>query len=178
MKKIVILASVVLLVLSTVAYSSKGMTKENNFFKKEVVKAASPSKDVSEDISKKNNSFESYIKLIGLNKKELINALGEEPTSVDEGGLEFSKLGIRVWFENYGTGPVQQVFISNKDVDFNGVKVGDNISSFKNVFGKPIKEDISSSYSNFEYNGVVLSVYYDAKTETTFAVYILDKSVK
>ena len=134
--------------------------------------------NVVTQVDEKNNNFENYIKLIGLDKEKLISTLGEEPNSIDEGGLEFSKSGIRVWFKDYGVGPVQQVFINKDEVDFNGVKIGDKISSFKNVFGKPVNEDISSAYSNFEYNGVVLSVYYDSKTEITFAVYILDKNVK
>jgi len=51
-------------------------------------------------------------------KKELIKTIREEPTTIDEGGVEFSTYGIRVWFEGYGTGPVQQVYTDKKDVDF------------------------------------------------------------
>ena len=69
-------------------------------------------------------------------------------------------------------------YIITKDVDFNGVKIGDKISKFKSIFGKPIKEDLSSAYSNFKYKGIILSVYYDAKTQQTFAAYVLSEQVK
>ena len=83
-----------------------------------------------------------------------------------------------MWFKDYGAGPVQQVYTNKKDIEFNGVKIGDKISSFKNIFGKPVKEDTNSAFSNFTYKGIVLSIYYDPKTEITFAAYILDEEVK
>lgn len=171
MKKIAALAVVVLLALFIVAYTSNAMTKGNNSREKEIVQSA-------KEGFKKNNSLENYIKLIGLNKEELIAKIGEEPTPIDEDGVEFLQLDIRVWFKDYGNGTVEQVYIDNKDVDFNGVKLGDKISKFKNVFGKPVEQHVTFAYSNFEYNGIVLSVYYDPKTETTFAVYILNKNVR
>lgn len=178
MKKIGALVAIVLLSLSAVACTSKEDTKGDSSLNKETVQVSLTSKGASEDVENRNYNFENYIKLIGLEKEKLITTIGEEPETIDEAGLEFAKAGIRVWFKDYGTGPVQQVFINKKDVDFKGVRVGDKIESFKNIFGKPVKEDISSAYSNFEYNGIVLSVYYDPKTEATFAVYILDKDVK
>ena len=178
MKKVSVLATVVLLALSTVACASKEMTKENNSLTKETLQSVVSSKDLVKNVDGENSSFEKYIKLLGLSKKELISTLGEEPTTVDEGGLEFSKEGIRVWFKDYGAGPVQQVFTTKKDVEFNGAKIGDKISRFKSAFKKIVKEDVNSAYSNFEYEGIILSVYYDSKTEITFAVYILDKEVK
>lgn len=177
MKKIVALAAVVLLVISAVVYTSIGMTKKNNLAK-ETMQSTMPSKDSAKNVEKKDNGFDKYIKLIGLSKKELINTLGEQPTTIDEGGLEFKKAAIRVWFKDFGSGPVQQVYTNNKDVDFNGVKIGDKISDFKKVFGKPIKEDVSSAYSNFKYKEIVLSIYYDAKTQKTFAAYVLAEAVK
>ena len=110
MKKIVALAAVVLIVISAVVYTSLGMFKNNNSATKETMKTILPSKDIAKNVEKKDNSFERYIKLIGLSKKDLISNLGEQPTVVDEGGLEFKKAGIRVWFKDYGAGPVQQVY--------------------------------------------------------------------
>jgi len=78
----------------------------------------------------------------------------------------------------YGNGPVEQVYIDNRDVDFKGVRLGDKISGFVDIFGEPVEEHTTFAYSNFKYKGIVLSVYYDPKTETTFAVYILNKNVK
>ena len=178
MKKIKVFVLAVVLALSTVSCTSKEITKENIPLTQETVQTVAPSKDIETEVNKENKSLENYIKLIGLSKKELISTLGEEPTKVDEGGLEFSKMGIRVWFKDYGAGPVQQVYTDKKDVEFNGVKIGDKISSFKNIFGNPVKEDTNSAFSNFTYKGVVLSVYYDPKTEITFAAYILDEEVK
>jgi len=178
MKKTVALVVVILLTLFTVAYTSKAMTKGNNSPTEEAVQNSLLSGKSAKEVSEKNSNVDNYIKLIGLNKTELISTLGEEPTSIDEGGLQFSKSDIRVWFKDYGNGPVEQVYIDNKDVDFNGIKLGDKISSFKDEFGKSVEEHLTFAYSNFKYNGIVLSVYYDPKTETTFAVYILDKNVK
>jgi len=179
MKRRIVLAVVVLLVLGVGAYKLKGMNKENNVLTKETVHSFVLNKDTAKIASSENTSFENYIKLIGLSKKKIISVLAEEPTVVDEGGLEFHKTGIRVWFKDYGKGPVNQVYTDKKNVSFNGVKIGDKISSFKNVFGKVVKENTSSAYSNFEYNGIILSVYYDSKTKITFAVYVLaDEGIK
>ncbi|MBZ9686115.1 hypothetical protein G9F72_007185 [Clostridium estertheticum] len=178
MKKMAALAVLVFLTLFTVAYTSNAMTKGNDLLTKETVQNVLPNGESGKETSEKSISFTNYVKLIGLNKKQLISTLGQQPTSIDEGGLQFSESDIRVWFKDYGNGPVEQVYIDNKDVDFKGVKLGDKISSFKDKFGKPIEEHVTFAYSNFKYNGIVLSVYYDPKTETTFAVYILDKNVK
>lgn len=178
MKKVTALAVVVLLTLFTVAYTSNAMTKGNELSAKETVQNSVPNDEMAKEVSEKSVSFRNYIKLIGLSKAELTRALGQKPMSIDEGGLQFPESDIRVWFKDYGNGPVEQVYIDNKDVNFNGVKLGDKISSFRNVFGKPTEENTTFAYSNFKYSGIVLSVYYDPKTETTFAVYILDKNVK
>lgn len=173
MRKLSILALIVSLSLSTVACTSKEITTNTTTNSPSTAESAITSVE-----SKEINSFENYIKLIGLTKKDLISTVGEQPKKIDEGGLEFPKAGIRVWFKDYGSGPVQQVYTDKKDVEFNGVKIGDKISSFKNIFGTPVKEDTNSAFSNFNYKGIVLSVYYDPKTEITFAAYILDQEVK
>ncbi|MBU3145068.1 hypothetical protein [Clostridium sp. CF012] len=178
MKKVAALALVVLLTLFTVAYTSNAMTKGNDLLTKGTVQNALPNDESAKEVPEKNISFRKYIKLIGLSKSELISTLGQKPTSIDEGGLQFSESDIRVWFKDYGNGPVEQVYIDNKDVDFKGIKLGDKISSFKDEFGKPVEEHVTFAYSNFKYDGIVLSVYYNPKTETTFAAYILDKNVK
>lgn len=183
MKKMAALTIVVLLSVFTVAVTSNAITKWPNSSSKEIATKDTVHSDLqssgnNNEASKKSISFLNYIKLIGLNKTELVSKLGEEPTTIDEGGLKFSQLDIRVWFKDYGKGPVEQIYIDNKNVDFNGLRLGDKISSFKEEFGKPVEEHPSFAISNFKYKGIVLSVYYDPKTETTFAVYILDESVK
>jgi len=178
MKKKFLLVVVLLLSLSTINYSVKGMTKEKDVFKQETFEIVIPNNENGKGNEVLNKNFEEYIKLIGLSKKEIIKTIGEKPITIDEGGVEFSNYGIRVWFKGYGSGPVEQVYSDKKDVDFKGVKIGDKISKFKKVFGKVVQENTTSAYSNFEYNGIVLSVYYNPKTKVTFAVYILEEVIK
>ncbi|MBF8982344.1 hypothetical protein IZY60_02220 [Lutibacter sp. B2] len=118
------------------------------------------------------NAFEKYTKLIGLSKEEIIKAMGEEPSSADEGGLDFSNGGIRVWFGNGGK-TANEVFMDSSDIDFNGARIGEKIGEFKNVFGKIVVEDTGSAYSNFDYEGLVIHVQYDPSTEKVVAVYIM-----
>lgn len=178
MKKRFVIVVLTLLVLSTITYTSKGMTKEKYVFKEETIQGVKLSERNAKIYQMQNKNFEEYIKLLGISKKELIKIIGEKPTTIDEGGFEFFNYGIRVWFEGYGKGPVEQVYTDKKDVDFKGVKIGDKISKFRKVFGKPVKENTTSAYNNFEYNGIILSVYYDSKTGKTFAAYILSQLVK
>jgi len=135
----------------------------------EVVGAVQPSQPTKED----DKSFEKYFNLIGMKKEKLIDMLGEKPTPVDEGGLEFTKAGIRVWFGSNGNQLVQQVYISRADIDYNGLKIGDKINAFKQVFGEVINEDSGSAYANFDYKGKVLNINYDPKTEKTISAYIM-----
>ncbi|MCM1988562.1 hypothetical protein [Oceanirhabdus seepicola] len=132
--------------------------------------------DENKENQTSDNNYETYLKLIGLNKEELISTLEEEPSPIDEDGLEFSAAEIRVWFDINGQDSVSQIFTQNKEIDFNGVKIGAKISDFKNIFGEPIEEDRSSAYSNFKYNDIVLSVYYNSETQETFSIYILNNS--
>ncbi|MCB2340682.1 hypothetical protein [Clostridium estertheticum] len=117
------------------------------------------------------NSFSKYLSLLGINREKLINILKEKPESIDEGGLEFKKAGIRIWFDTKSYTLVDQIFIMNKYTDINGVKIGDNISSFKKVFGRPISD--KNGDVHFKYKNVFLSVNYDVLTGKTYGVYIL-----
>lgn len=118
------------------------------------------------------NTLEKYVGFIGMSRDEIIEVVGEEPSTIDEGGLEFEKAGIRVWFENDGKA-VNQVFTQNKDVDFKGAKIGDKIEQFETAFGAPVLEATSSTYSNFDYEGLVLHVEYDSSSEKVYAVSLL-----
>jgi hypothetical protein len=55
------------------------------------------------DKVKESKSFEHFFSLLGMTREQIIAVLGGNPTPVDEGGLDFGKTGIRVWFE-YGKG--------------------------------------------------------------------------
>jgi hypothetical protein len=65
----------------------------------------------------------------------------------------------------------KQVLIIGKEANLNGVKIGENISRFKEVFGKSISD--KNGDAHFKYNGVFLSINYDTNTGETYAVYIL-----
>jgi hypothetical protein len=137
------------------------------------IKLATVSKETIKELKPSNgkNDLTGYINLIGLSKEKLISTLKENPNSVDEGGLEFKEAGIRVWFDKKNNAQVEQIFIVRKDKNLNGVKIGDKISSFKKVFGKPVSD--KNGDAHFKYNSIFLSVNYDTKTEETYAVYIL-----
>ncbi len=107
--------------------------------------------------------------LIGLTKDELQQEIKEEPSVIDEGGLEFKDYGIRAWFDT--DSKVSQIYLLNNEIELNGVKTGDKISEFKEVFGEPIKDEYGDAH--FKYKEYYLSVNYDTKTQETFGVYLL-----
>lgn len=117
-------------------------------------------------------SFETYFNLLGTGKQDFIKTMNEEPNKIDEGGMEFKKAGIRVWF-HADTGAVSQIFFESKDIDFNGARIGDKIEKFKTAFGEPISD--KNGDMHFKYKTGFISVNYDTKTEVTAAVYLLSE---
>lgn len=138
--------------------------------KKQTDSVNNKSVNEAKDSNGKNNFIE-YISLLGLSKEKLISTLKENPNSIGEGGVEFKKSGIRVWFDKKNNTQVDQVFTMEKDIDLNGVKIGDKISRFKEIFGNPVSD--KNGDAHFKYNGIFLSVNYDTKTGETYGVYIL-----
>lgn len=129
--------------------------------------------ETDNDVSSNDTDVSSlayYINLLGLSKDELSGKLNETPVSVDEGGQEFEKAGIRVWFDDTS---VSQIFTQRKDIDLNGVNIGDKIEKFKEKFGEPVSD--KNGDMHFKYKDVFLSVNYDTGSEDTFALYILKK---
>lgn len=124
-----------------------------------------------DEAQQEDSQFKQYCKLIGLSKEELITTLSEEPVGTDEGGLEFTKAGIRVWMDPSTNETVDQIFTTNASIDFNGAKIGDKLSKFKEVFQEPISD--TNGDAHFSYENVFISVNYDAQTQDTYAVYIL-----
>jgi uncharacterized protein YceK len=117
-------------------------------------------------------SFQTYFDLLGSGKEDFIKNINEKPDKVDEGGLEFKDLGIRVWF-NMEKGTVSQIFSQNTDLDFNGAKIGDKIDDFKTAFGEPVSDQNGDMH--FKYENGYISVNYDTQTNNTVAVYLLSE---
>ncbi|MBC2459092.1 hypothetical protein [Clostridium beijerinckii] len=130
----------------------------------------SKSMDDSKSDNGKNN-FTEYMNLLGFSKDELISTLNEKPSSIGEGGVEFKKAGIRVWFDQKNNDKAEQIFTMRNDLNLNGVKIGDKISRFKEVFGNPVND--KSGDAHFKYKDIFLSVNYDVNTGKTYAIYIL-----
>ncbi|NOW04034.1 hypothetical protein OD350_08210 [Clostridium beijerinckii] len=126
--------------------------------------------DVSKSDTGKNN-FTKYMNLLDLSKEKLISTLNEKPSSIGEGGVEFKKAGIRVWFDQKNNDKVEQIFTMRNDLNLNGVKIGDKISRFKEAFGNPVSD--KNGDAHFKYKNIFLSVNYDANTGQTYAIYIL-----
>ncbi|GAA0178332.1 hypothetical protein SH2C18_14040 [Clostridium sediminicola] len=175
MKKIKILIAVLAISVMTICYIN---LKSKNTISSKNVSIATTSEKTQYD-------FEDYFDLIGLNKENLLAKIDETPISLDENfqsfsretfGLGFPELQVSVWFENFGDGPVDQVYIYNKNIDINGVKIGNKISKFKKAFEKSLPSAENSPYANFEYKNKLISVYYNIKTEETYGVYVMEKS--
>lgn len=141
-------------------------TPSDNNAGTEVTPSETPT-DVSEAVS-----FTQYFDLLGKSKEDLIKNMGEDPSTIDEGGLEFKDNGIRVWLDTENK-TVSQVFTQRSDIDFNGALIGDKIDSFKNAFGDPVSD--KNGDMHFKYQNGYISVNYDTKTNNTFAVYLLSK---
>lgn len=175
MKKVIILCSAVAISLGMIGCEAKQeskMGKENTT--KETILASNTDKETKVSKVDNENNIDKYKKLIGLSKEEIINIMGKEHQTIDEGGLEFLNSGIRVWFGEDGK-TVNQIFMNSSDIDFNGARVNDKIEDFKNIFGKPVLEDTQSAYSNFNYEGLVLHVQYDSNSGKVIAVYLMDE---
>jgi hypothetical protein len=121
--------------------------------------------------SGEENYLDKLVTLLGLTKEEISKEIGEEPTKIDEGGLEFEDYGIRVWFD--ADSKVNQIFLLKEGIDLNGVKTGDKISAFKEVFGDPIKDNNGDAH--FKYGDVFISVNYEKDTSKTYGLYILSE---
>ncbi len=119
-----------------------------------------------------DNSFEQYLSYLGVSREQLENDLGTS-TKIDEGGLEFKDAKIRIWFESdEDTAKSISVWIDNPEVDYNGIKRGEHINRFREVFGVPLSDNTASAEAIFVYEQVWLIVDYDPNTGKTAAVYV------
>lgn len=172
MKKIITICIAVSLGLSMIGCTNKQESSVEKEEIKQEITSAEASQETKETKEEEKKTLKKYVKLLGLSREEIIDAMGEEPRVVDEGGLEFSNAKIRVWCMEDGK-TVDQIFIDDSEVDFNGARLGGNIEDFKNIFGEPVLENTQPAYCNFDYEGLVLHVSYDSSTKKVFAVYIL-----
>jgi len=169
MKKIIMICITLLLGVSMIGCTDKQDISVENEEIKQDVESSQESKETEKEEKK---ALEKYVKLLGLSREEIIDVMAEEPIVVDEGGLEFPNAKIRVWFIEDGK-TVDQIFIDDSEVDFNGARLGGNIEDFKNIFGEPVNEDSATTYSNFDYKGLVLHIQYDPSTKKVFSVYLM-----
>ncbi len=118
------------------------------------------------DEVKEKDSIENYVKLIELNKEELLKTLGEDVNYDEDKNLNLKNNSIKIYISDLGIDPevVTKITIFNKNVDFKGAKLGDNIQKFKDIFGKEIKS--GEDYLLFKYNETLkLMINYSNNTE-------------
>jgi hypothetical protein len=134
----------------------------------EPVKVGDPSTTSSDDASLE---LDDLIYLIGKTKDELSFIMGGPGTPVDEGGLGFEEVGVRVWFDVETHTKVAQVLVMNDEIDLNGLRLGDLFSEYERVFGRPLS-DINGD-AHFRYGEYYLSVVRNMETDRAVAVYVL-----
>jgi hypothetical protein len=110
--------------------------------------------------------------LLGLSKEELIKKMNTNHSAVDEGGLEFIQPEIRVWFDK--DGKVNQIFTVDTEIDVDGLKVGDDIISFQEKFGEPMKDN--NGEAHFKYGDIFILVHYDTETGKSYDVYLIKEN--
>lgn len=151
-----------------------GSTKEStapSITQTEAVKESSTAEAITTATENESARLDDYIGLLGLTKEELVKNLGEEPEKIDEGGLEFKKAGIRIWFDQTNYKTVEQIFVMNPDFDIHGVKLGEKIDKFKEVLKDPVSD--RNGDAHFKYNDIYLSINYDTNTQVTYGLYLL-----
>jgi hypothetical protein len=109
--------------------------------------------------------------LLGLSKEELLTRINSDYNVIDEGGLEFTQPEIRIWFDVVGK--VNQIFTVDAGIDFDGLKVGDEIKSFWEKLGDPTKD--TNGEAHFQSGDIFMIVHYDTETGKSIDVYLLNK---
>ena len=155
-----------------------GSTKESEAVKESstaeaisTTEAITTTEAISTAAENESALLERYIGLLGLTKEELVKNLGEEPEKIDEGGLEFKKAGIRIWFDQTNFKTAEQIFVMDPDFDIHGVKLGEKIDKFKEVLKDPVSD--RNGDAHFKYNDIYLSINYDTNTQVTYGLYLL-----
>lgn len=151
-----------------------GSTKEStapSITQTEAAKESSTTEAITTAAEDESARLDGYIGLLGLTKEELVKNLGEEPEKIDEGGLEFKKAGIRIWFDQTNYKTAEQIFVMDPNFDIQGVKLGEKIDKFKEVLKDPVSD--KNGDAHFKYNDIYLSINYDTNTQVTYGLYLL-----
>ncbi len=129
--------------------------------------------ELKQSSSQTYTSFEKYIPYLGMTKTEVIQAVGEEPTTIDEGGVDFATAALRLWFDE--NGKVRDISFGAPDVDFNGARYGQKFDAFHQALGDWFQRDENSAYAVFHYRDIDVDVDYDPKTQVVVSVHILSE---
>lgn len=120
-------------------------------------------------------NVDKYITLIGIKKPIILGLFDETPEELYDLGLEFKKAKIKLWF-NETNNRVIRVLLSSKNIDFNGVKIGDTLEAFEIVFGVAVHIYSGLEYRDYLYEGCILRLNYDAASRKTESVCLMSES--
>lgn len=156
-----ILLALVLSVGCDIKEANQPITENSNVSVSSVTEEIVISEESTNSIQIK--TLEEYTKLVDLSKEEIIDFIGEEPVSLDGNELIFANSGIEVTLSDIGVASsvVTKVTFTNSDIDFNGVKLGSNISEFISAFGEELRG--YEGIIDFKYKeNLILSIEYIA----------------
>jgi hypothetical protein len=136
------------------------------------VPQASPQNDAASFFSSMSENVDKYSILIGLRQAGIEAMFDESSTAIHDQGIEFKNAGVKIWFDE-DHGRAVHVMIVSKEVDFNGARIGASEQSFEDIFGKPIDSHPGKGYKDYDYENLILRLYYDAAGGKTEAVSLM-----
>lgn len=134
--------------------------------------APPPMSETASFFSNMSDNVDKYRILIGLKQSRIEDMFDEASQEIKDAGIEFSNSGIRIWFDE-AHGRAVHVMILSKDVDFQGARIGDSEYAFDEAFEKVIDNHPGSGYKDYEYEDLILRLYYDAASGKTEAVSLM-----
>ena len=131
-----------------------------------------PASEAASFFSSMSENVEKYSILIGLKQSGIESMFDETSSEINERGIEFKKAGIKIWFDE-DHGRAVHVMIVSKEVDFHGARIGESEQAFEEIFGKPVDSHPGSGYKDYNYENLILRLYYDAAGGKTEAVSLM-----
>ena len=131
-----------------------------------------PKSEAASFFSSMSENVDKYSILIGLKQAGIEAMFDESSTEIHAQGIEFKNAGVSVWFDE-DHGRAVHVMIVSKKVDFHGARIGDSEQVFEEIFGKPIDSHPGSGYKDYDYENLILRLYYDAAGGKTEAVSLM-----